>query len=403
MQGLSAPLAAAGREIGEVLHAAGFRGWIVGGAPRDLALQRSPSDIDMASAATPEEVERRFERTIPVGKPFGTIVIRVPGADVQHTTFRSEGGYSDGRRPDAVAYGASVAEDASRRDFTCNALYLDPLEDRFEDPEGGLADLEARRLRCVGDPEIRFREDGLRLLRLARFAAGLDLEPEARTLAGARAAAATLAVVSKERVLEELAKIAAGPNAARAIEILSELGLLGIAVPGAELAPERRAKVLAALPDPPGIALLLAALDPPEETLLGLRPSRALVRSVQEVRRVADEAPAALRGSASARARWMRSPGFEDGLHLAEARARVAGEPLAPFASARRERAEGRPAPWITSEDLARAGVAPGPRFGELLREAEELQLDGKLRDRNEALRWLRAQPHEGGKIPRKA
>ncbi len=402
MQGLSGLLAAAGREIGEVLAEAGFRGWIVGGAPRDLALGGSPKEIDLASAATPDAVERLFEGTIPVGKAFGTVVIRRPGVDVQHTTFRSDGRYSDGRRPDSVAYGASVAEDASRRDFTCNALYLDPRTDAFEDPEGGLADLEASRLRCVGDPEVRFREDGLRLLRLARFAAGLGLEPEARTLAGARAASATLASVSKERVLEELSKIAAGPHAARAVGLLADLGLLAIALPGVDARGER-AKVLASLPDPPGIGLLLAALEPPVETLLGLKPSRALARNVQEIRKVADEAPVALRGSPSVRARWMRSPGFEDGLRLAEARAKVHGELLAPHEAARREHAESRPPPWITSEDLERAGVAPGPRFGELLREAEDLQLDGRWRDRNEALAWLRAQPQDGGKIPRKA
>jgi tRNA nucleotidyltransferase/poly(A) polymerase len=399
MQGLSGLLADAGREIGEVLGGAGFRGWIVGGAPRDLALGRSPKDIDMASAATPEAVERLFEGTIPVGKAFGTIVIRRSGAEVQHTTFRSDGRYSDGRRPDSVAYGRTVAEDASRRDFTCNALYLDPLADAFEDPEGGLEDLEAKRLRCVGDPEVRFREDGLRLLRLARFAAGLGLEPEGRTLSGARAAAATLASVSKERVLDELAKIAAGANAARAIRLLAELGLLVIAAPGVDLRGDR-AEVLAALPDPPGIALLLAALEPPAETLLGLKPSRAIARSVPEILRVADEAPAALRASPSVRARWMRSGDFEDGLRLAEARAKVRGESLAPFDAARREAVERCPAPWITSEDLARAGVTPGPRFGELLREAEELQLDGRWRDRNEALAWL---SQVGGKIPRKA
>jgi tRNA nucleotidyltransferase/poly(A) polymerase len=397
MQGLSAGLARAARAIGAVLGQEGTRAWIVGGAPRDLALGRSPTEVDMASAATPSAVERLFAKTIPVGRAFGTIVIRTEGEEVQHTTFRSEGRYSDGRRPDSVAFGATVEGDASRRDFTCNALYLDPIEDTILDPEGGLQDLESRTLRCVGDPAARFGEDGLRLLRLARFAAALDLEPDPATLAGARAARETLAGVSGERVLEELARISSGPRAARAVALLESLGLLSIALPGVE---GGDAKLLGALPDPPGIGLLLAALDPPVAAIERLRPSRALARGVEEILRVAGEAPVALAGGKAARVRWMRSPSFDDGLRLAEARAVAAGAPTDRFEGARRERAEARPAPWITSEDLARSGIPPGPRFGQLLREAEERQLDGAWRDREEALAWL---AQVGGKIPRKA
>lgn len=396
MQGLSAPLAAASLQIGGVLAKEGIRAWIVGGAPRDLVLGRSPAEIDMASAATPEVVEKLFERTIPVGRAFGTIVIRTDDAEVQHTTFRADGRYSDGRRPDSVAFGTTVAGDASRRDFTCNALYLDPLEDAVEDPEGGLADLESGTLRCVGEPAARFREDGLRLLRLARFSASLDLEPDPATLSGARASGETLAGVSGERVLEELSRIASGPRAALAISLLESLGLLEQVLPGVRA----DAELLAALPDPPGVGLLLAALDAQPEAVAGIRPSRALARGVEEIRRVAREAAAALAGGRAARVRWMRSPGFDDGLLLAEARAKAAGEPVAPFEEARRERAASAPDPWITSEDLARAGIAPGRRFGELLREAEELQLDGRWRDRGEALAWL---AQVGGKTPRKA
>jgi tRNA nucleotidyltransferase/poly(A) polymerase len=142
MQDLSGALAEASREIAGVLGRAGKRGWIVGGAPRDLALGLSPADVDMASAATPAEVEALFSGTIPVGRAFGTVVVRAGSLDVQHTTFRADGAYGDGRRPDSVEFGASVEEDSSRRDFTCNALYLDPLNGEFADPQGGLADLE---------------------------------------------------------------------------------------------------------------------------------------------------------------------------------------------------------------------------------------------------------------------
>src|SRR5262245_13356451 len=164
---LPGELARAARAIAVVLARAGRRGWLVGGAVRGLALGVEPRDADLATAATPDEIERLFPRTYAVGKAFGTVVVHSGAADVQVTTFRTESAYKDARRPDEVRFGTSLEEDAARRDFTCNALYLDPLSDEFRDPTGGLDDLELRRLRCVGDPARRFAEDGLRLLRLA--------------------------------------------------------------------------------------------------------------------------------------------------------------------------------------------------------------------------------------------
>src|SRR6185503_18536023 len=141
----------------------------VGGAVRDLALGLPPHDVDLASRLTPDELEGRFPKSASVGRAFGSMVLVVDGIPLQHTTFRSEHGYADARRPDQVRYGATLEEDASRRDFTCNALYLDPLSDELCDPQEGLADLRSALLRCVGDPAARFAEDGLRILRLARF------------------------------------------------------------------------------------------------------------------------------------------------------------------------------------------------------------------------------------------
>ncbi|MFT7541348.1 MAG: tRNA nucleotidyltransferase/poly(A) polymerase, partial [Gammaproteobacteria bacterium] len=185
----------------------GFRAWIVGGGVRDLALGITPKDIDLATDALPGQVEEIFDRTIPVGKAFGTIValIEVGGAEpvtmqLEVTTLRRDGDYSDGRRPDVVLYGTSMDEDAQRRDFTCNALYLDPLTDEISDVVGGLGDLENGVLRTVGDPVGRFREDGLRLLRMARFAAAYGLEIEGDTWAGARDSLDALVGISRERV-----------------------------------------------------------------------------------------------------------------------------------------------------------------------------------------------------------
>jgi tRNA nucleotidyltransferase/poly(A) polymerase len=426
MQDLSAALALAARSVADVLGRRGHRAWIVGGAPRDLALGRAPVEVDMTSAAPPEEVEAAFERTIPVGRSFGTVIVRTGTLDVQVTTFRSEAGYADARRPDRVAYGETLEGDSARRDFTCNALYLDPLDDDFQDPQGGLLDLEARRLRCVGDARTRFEEDGLRLLRLARFAAVLDLEPDPASLEAARASADALRGVSPERVLQELEAALRQPGGSGALDRLTGLGLLGRAIPaladfaaaegGVEAFWAVRRPLFDHLAPAPGLALGLATLcdagSRPEaglEVVRSLRPSRELLREIAAIGAHEANASAALDGSRSARVRWMRDPAFESGWALARARARIVGRSTEPLEAASAERARLghaglHPDPWLGAEDLVHAGIVPGPFFGEVLREAETLQLDGALVSRAEALSWLaRRAGQDGGKTPRSA
>ncbi len=408
------------REVAGRLRAAGWRGWIVGGALRDLALGLEPGDVDMTSAAPPEEVERLFQRTHAVGKAFGTVVVSLGDRDVQLTTFRTEQGYSDRRRPDQVRWGASVAQDAARRDFTCNALYLDPLDDTLEDPVGGLADLEARRLRCIGDPAERFREDGLRLLRLARFAAAFDLEIDPPTLAAARREAASLEGVSAERISEELRRMFAGPRAARALRLLAEIGLLERLFPalrGLAEPPETRWRVLEALEPVRGSTEGLSVLlDPrpagPEAArglLDGLKLSRAEVREVEELWRLQAEslgAAAQRPPSRARRIRLVRDPLWPRAARLAKAWAEAKGDSvrelgeLIAFAASLAPEELG-PEPLLTSSDLDAASLPRGPRWGELLEEAERLQLEGELRSREAALAWLAAQV--GGKTLRSA
>jgi tRNA nucleotidyltransferase/poly(A) polymerase len=419
MQDLSGALASAARSIAAVIAGGGSRAWIVGGAPRDLALHLAPVEIDLASAATPEVIESLFRGTIPLGRAFGTVIVRAGGVDVQHTTFRSEGTYADARRPDAVTFGRTVEEDSSRRDFTCNAIYLDPLEDAVSDPQGGLADLAGRRLRCVGEASARFREDGLRLLRMARFAAALDLAPDEATLAAARSSSEALRGVSPERVLEELSRIFTRKGSLRAVSILVDLDLLARAIPGlgekvvAEGGRERwweaRRRVLASLPETPGLALGLAALL---DSVDGLRPSHALRRRIAEIRELAQGTSAALAGPRSKRVRWMRGDAFPEAALLAKARALAAGADASGIEAALRERddlgAAGlAPARFLSSKDLEDCGIPKGPRFGELLREAEDLQLDGRFDSRDAALAWLAARAgaadQEGGNTSRSA
>jgi len=418
MRDLPREWTAAARAIAERLAAAGHRAWIVGGAARDLALELVPEDVDMASPAPPAEVERLFERTYTVGRAFGTVVVHSAGRDVQLTTFRSESGYSDRRRPDSVRFGTDVAEDASRRDFTCNALYLDPLTDELQDPVQGLADLERRLLRAVGDPAQRFREDGLRLVRLARFCGAFGLEVDSAALAAARAERAALAGVSPERVAEELRRIFVRKGANRALRLLEELGLLDELFPGlprSEAPLSRHWRALEALAPVPGFEEGLSVLFDPKpggrhdeavsqplsEALLdGLRPSREVRRTVIELWRLQADARNVLVLDAPARStriRLARHPLWSRVERLLRAWLAADGEPTAGLDELRRFAAhltptELQPPPLILSQDLMEAGIARGPRWHQLLAAAEELQLDGELATREEALAWLARQ-----------
>jgi len=402
----------------------GHRCWMVGGGVRDLALSLPVHDVDLASSARPETIERIFERTHPVGKAFGTMLVVVGGHEMQVTTFRADGAYSDARRPDEVVFGTSLELDARRRDFTCNALYLDPLTDELADPEGGLEDLDRRVLRCVGDADRRFREDGLRLLRMARFAAvyALDVDPD--TLRAAREGVDSLHGVSPERIFAELAMMAERGAAAPALRLLAKAGVLVRALPGLDaLRPagqaveafvERRLAVLDALGEPADLtsmlAVLLDPLDPERErdavlVLEGLHPPRALVEGVKRLWRLLRGLAVELAregGDAEARAariRLVRAPEWESLVALGRAwsAGKGAGEPLTRLVGFAESLApeELRPKLWIESADLAAAGIPRGPHWGTLLREAEGLQLGGAHRTREQALRWLEARARE--------
>ena len=163
------------------LREAGHRAWIVGGCVRDLLLGRAVGDWDVATSARPDEVTRAFRKVIPTGIDHGTVTVLHRGEGYEVTTLRGDGTYSDGRRPDEVTFVDDIADDLARRDFTVNAIAYEPTSRALVDPHGGLADLDARLLRAVGVPAQRFGEDGLRILRGARFVATLDFELEAET------------------------------------------------------------------------------------------------------------------------------------------------------------------------------------------------------------------------------
>jgi poly(A) polymerase len=200
------------RKIVERLQQAGFAAFWVGGCVRDFLLGREPQDFDIATDAKPEQVEKFFPKTIPVGKKFGVIIVVEGGQQFQVATFRAEADYQDGRRPEKIEF-ANAEADASRRDFTVNGLFYDPLAEKIHDWVGGENDLRARIIRTIGRPEERFGEDHLRLLRAVRFAAQLDFQIEPETFAAIQSLAPKIKLISAERVRDELIKLFAPPPA----------------------------------------------------------------------------------------------------------------------------------------------------------------------------------------------
>ncbi len=197
------------------VQAAGFAAFWVGGCVRDFLLGREPGDFDIATSARPDDIEKLFPHTVPVGRKFGVVIVVVEEQQFQIATFRAEADYQDGRRPETVVF-ANAQADAERRDFTVNGLFFDPITEKLHDWVGGEADLRAKIIRTIGSPEERFAEDHLRLLRAIRFAAQLGFEIEPATFAAIQMHAAKIKLISAERVRDELIKVFAPPSEGRA-------------------------------------------------------------------------------------------------------------------------------------------------------------------------------------------
>ncbi len=213
------------------LRAAGKRAWIVGGCVRDVLLGRGAADWDIATDARPDEMLRIFPRAIPTGIEHGTITVVVAGKHYEVTTLRGEGAYSDGRRPDRVHFVDDITADLARRDFTINAIAIDPETGALIDPFGGQRDLAAKVLRAVGDPHERFAEDGLRVLRAARFVATLELAIDPETERAIQPTLDTYRKVSMERVRDEWVKTMKAKRPSLAFDLMRTTGILGVTCP----------------------------------------------------------------------------------------------------------------------------------------------------------------------------
>jgi poly(A) polymerase len=217
--------------ICQTLRATGHQAYLVGGCVRDILLKREPVDYDVATDATPDQVQKSFPNSLAVGARFGVVIVTEGDEQVEVATFRSDVGYSDGRHPDQVVYAKSPEEDVRRRDFTINGLMLDPGNGQVLDFVEGRKDLQAGVIRAIGDPEKRFSEDKLRMLRAVRFAARFGYTIDPATSEAIRALAPQIHQVSAERIRDELTKLLTEGAARRGFELLDETGLLPEVLP----------------------------------------------------------------------------------------------------------------------------------------------------------------------------
>jgi poly(A) polymerase len=427
------------------LRSRGFQAYFAGGCVRDTLLGLAPADYDVATDAMPAEVMRLFSETYAVGAQFG--VVLVPSADepprdalpsdhpnyVEVATFRNDGTYSDGRHPDQVSYSKDPQEDVQRRDFTINGLLMDPLDgDRVLDFVGGRDDLKAGIVRAIGDPERRFGEDKLRMLRAVRFAARFDYLIEPHTFAAIQRLAPQVQQVSRERVRDELTKMLTEGHARRAFELLDSTGLLKQVLPevermhGVEQPPEFHPEgdvwihtMLLLEKLPPRVSRTLAwgtlLHDVGKPPTFRVAPDRIRFDGHVEVgTRMAEQIGHRLHFSnedihqiaalvanhmrfADARRmkestlkKFMRLPKFDEHLELHRLDCLGSHRDLGlyDFVRERREQTpdeEIRPKPLLTGEDLIELGYKPGPQFREILSAAEDAQLEGTLRTRDQA------------------
>ena len=378
------------REVCRVLTAGGHQAVVVGGCVRDALIGRPIGDWDVATSALPEQVVAAFPRTIPTGLQHGTVTVMIGRGErrigVEVTTFRGEGAYSDARRPDTVTFGVPLVEDLARRDLVVNAIAYDPIRDELHDPFGGRSDLDARRLRAVGDPVARFTEDGLRVMRAVRFAATLEFTLDPETEAAFGPALPSLAKVSQERVKVELWKLLGARVPSSGLVIARRSGVLGVVLP--EVLVADFASVDAAQGEVVRMAALLAAAQVDarkgETVMRRLKTSNEEREVVVRLLRVVD----APRGDDVAVRRALKSAGRANGDALA-----ALWEARGDGAAARRARdilARGDALTIgelaIGGEDLKQLGMAPGKQMGQTLERLLEAVLDDPSRNTREQL-----------------
>lgn len=403
-------------DIVKKLVAEGHQALWAGGCVRDRLLGNQPHDYDVATSATPDQVRELFgrKRTLAIGASFGVIVVlpddRSVG-QVEVATFRSDSGYSDGRRPDSVSF-SNAEEDAKRRDFTINGMFFDPLKDEVVDHVEGQADLERGVIRAIGDPAERIAEDKLRMLRAIRFAARFGFAIDPSTADAIDLNAQTIHAVSGERIAQELRKTLSTKNPVWAMRELDRTGLLTEILPTLgqawESAGTRASLLLAASQSTVWIdrfvaicwAVIGADNSSREHLIVSLREQLKFandeidaIEFALSTQAILDEATSRL---------WSQTQSVVVNPHAIRAESLLAARADAAEASSqslawlkekrRLPLSQLDPKPILDGSDLIASGMSPGPEFKVLLSTARAMQLDGKLTDRASALDWLGGQ-----------
>jgi poly(A) polymerase len=440
-------------EIVLTLRHQGHQAYFAGGCVRDLLLNREPADYDVATDAIPREVMQIFPETYAVGEQFGVVLVpdlssdeRLPdsgiplrsiGKAIEVATFRCDVAYSDGRHPDEVRFSQDPREDVQRRDFTINGMMLDPATNNVLDFVGGRDDLKARIVRAIGDPERRFTEDKLRMLRAVRFAARFDYQIDPATMAAIQKLAPKIHQVSCERIREELTKMLTEGHAKRAFQLLDESCLLLEVLPeiaamkGVEQPPQYHPEgdvfvhtllLLDKLPAGTSKTLAWGALlhdvgKPPTFRVapdrirfdghveVGVKMAAEILRRLRFSNYETDQILALVdnhmrfadvhRMKQSTVKRFLRLPAFNEHLELHRIDCLSSNGNLDSYDYMLQQQRstppeEVRPKPLVTGRDLIQAGYTPGPRFKEILSAVEDAQLEGRLAAREQAMEFVR-------------
>jgi poly(A) polymerase len=427
--------------ICETLRRAGHDALLVGGCVRDILLRREPADYDVATDATPDKVMALFPDSVAVGAQFGVIAVYRDGIKVEVATFRSDVGYSDGRHPDGVVFAGSPKEDVQRRDFTINGLLMRHDTGEVLDYVGSQADLRAGVIRAIGEPDRRFGEDKLRLLRAVRFAARFGFKLEPATFDAIRRHAREIKQVSAERLRDELTKLLTEGAARRGFELLDETGLLPHVLPeiaamkGVEQPPQFHPEgdvwihtrlMIEQLPpvasptlawgvllhDVGKPATFKSALETGDRIRfdghvdVGVRMAHDITRRLRFSNEDADQIVALVANHmrfkdveqmrASTLKRFIRLPRFEEHLELHRLDCMSSHRRLESYGFVRRVLAETpteqiRPPRLLTGDDLVEMGHRPGPSFREILNAVEDAQLEGRLKTKDDAREYVRS------------
>jgi len=437
---LSRGIAKQALDICVKLHKKGFLAYFAGGSVRDFLMKNPAQDFDIATTAKPEEVEAMFEKTVPVGKQFGVILVVIDGKPFEVATFRREGKYEDGRHPSEVSF-TDPKEDALRRDFTVNGLFYDPIKHEVLDFVEGAKDIQKKVIRCIGDPVRRFDEDKLRLLRAVRFACNLDFDIEEETFKVIKSKAHEIHQVSQERIRDELIKIFTRKGAGRGYVLLSETGLMQEILPeiekfkGVEQPPEFHpegdvfihTKLLLDQLEKPSAVLAFSALlhDVAKPQTFQVRDGRITFyehapQSAQMAREILkrlrfsndvidDVAECIENHMKFGDVRKMRSgklkrfvarPTFDEEMELHRIDCVASHGMLDNYEFLEKklmeyEKEDLKPKPFVNGHDLIALGMEPGPPMKSLLDDLYEMQLEGQFGAREEALKQAKVKVHE--------